>query len=472
MNITQAAHPIRMVLKGSLNMHGAFASAGTEVRSGDDATLLRDGGGKVLLSGTGLKGALRSLMERILDAASVESLFGKQDNASRIVIEDAALKAEGQKRHRVAINRKRGVAANGLLFDQEMTGPDTAFPARITVKSSPETLEADRKALAWIKALLEEGAVTPGGDSRRGAGHCRLGEAKFAEYNKCEEDGLAEWLAKRPPTKEEKLPDLELTGGSMRFLAVDLSLAFKDGVLVGGGDKKEESSDLVAYAMTDAKGNERLVLPGGGIRGILRQEVERLWRLRGAGNVCDPTEAGGWCSAARKRTGGRDDGADLCPVCALFGAVNWRAPLAISDFVQHKDGNRNDQLVDHVAINRFHGGAEESKKFDETPVFADGFEGRVVLENPTLKQLAVLAHLGLMAHDGELWFGHSTHRGIGRLTGVTVKRLGLLQAAPWTAGLPAPFDGNAALITRLGGEMDWKAWLAALEPAMQQLEEV
>ncbi len=470
MNIAEASAPIRLVLEGTLRMRGAFASAGTEIRAGDDATLLRDGGGKVLLSGTGLKGALRSLMERTGEA-SVESLFGKQDNASRIVIADAAFDTQGQKRHRVAINRKRGVAADGLLFDQEMTGPGAAFPVRVTVKSAQDTLEADRQALAWIKALLEWGAVTPGGDSRRGAGHCLLKHASVREYDKSAEEGLAGWLAGTDPNAETALAAPALPGGSLRFLAVDLSLAFADGVLVGGGDKKDATSDLVPYTMTDAEGNERLVLPGGGIRGVLRQAGERLWRLRGAANVCDPSEAGGWCSAERKRTGGKTDGTDLCPVCALFGAVNWRAPLAISDFVKRGGLPDNPCLVDHVAINRFHGGAEESKKFDETPVFTDGFAGRVMLENPTPKQLAVLAHLGLMARDGELWFGHSTHRGIGRLTGITVKRLSLLQASPWTAGVPAPFDEAAALISQSGAEIDWMKWLAALEPAMTTLEE-
>lgn len=476
MNDTKARLPIRLVLEGKLKMHGAYASVGTEVKESADATILKDGQGRVLLSGTGLKGQLRGLMVRIMGESQANSLFGVQDSVSRIVVFDSSVAVEEEARHRVAIDRKRGTAAKGLLFDQEVAGPGTAFPIRIVIHGDRDTIDSDRKAFAWIKTLLEWGAVTPGGDSRRGAGHCVLTDASVSEYDKTDKSQLISWLAGQRafPTNAVTFPAFFSDARRpLRIMAADLLLMFEDGVLVADKNRGEET-DIAAYQMRDAKGRDRFVLPGGGVRGVLRRHMEQTWRLLGAENVCDPTEAGGWCSEIRKKDGARNDGGDLCPVCRLFGAIGWRAPLAISDFVE-EGGRTCEQLIDHVAINRFTGGAEESKKFDESPVFRGKFRGRVLLENPDMTHLALLGHLGLMAHDGELWFGHSTHRGIGRITKLTVLRLRLLQSAPWDAKLPPPFDGAVPVIEQEGGRIQWSQWsqwMEKLEPVMGTLQEV
>lgn len=472
---TMASFPIRLVLEGNLRMLGAFASAGTEVKSDSDATILKDGEGRILLSGTGLKGQLRAVMSRVLGEKNVQELFGRQDSVSRLSVEDSSVRGNAAKRHRVSIRRDRGTAAAGLLFDQEVTGPGTRFPVRIVLRTNRDLLENDRLALSWIKTLLEFGAITPGGDSRRGLGHCVLEQGTCSEYDRAEEAQLSAWLAGVPTSSRSMLNASSLRpikGTAFRVMAVDLELEFEDGILVGGGEKSnvDGESDLLAYRMLAADGKERIVLPGGGLRGVLRQKVEQLWRLRNAKNVCDPTEEGGWCHASRRKDGAKDDGSDLCPVCQLFGAVGWRSPLSISDFVEVGD-RVHEQIIDHVAINRFTGGAEESKKFDEQPVFHGRFFGRILLENPRLQQLAVLAHLGLSAHDGELWFGHSTHRGIGRLTKVSVQKLSLLQSDSWDDGVPAPFSQPVALVNQEKGSFNWNDWLKTLQPVFEHIGE-
>ena len=460
---TTAPLPLRHIFTGQLVMSGGYTSAAADFQTEADTPILRDGQGRVLLAGTGLAGALRHRLSLLFPPSTIARVFGTADSASRLSIADApaAASTPTQVRNRVAIQRDRGAAAPGLLFDRETAGAGTAFTFRIVLEGDDATEKEDVQVLAWIKLLLETGAVTLGGDSRRGSGHLSLKDPALSKCNLSKTVELAGWLAGRMAASVNwPAADAPAAGEPLRLIRLDLSLEFRDGILPSGGrDTGKGESDIECARIKMSDGSERILLAGSGVRGVCRSRVEEILLAQGK-RVCDPTKEGGWCSDGRK-TLAAVDGKDLCPCCQLFGAIGWRSRLAFSDFIQCK-GYGGEMLVDHVALDRIHGGVHGSNKFDEKPVFEAVFEGMVTLENPSREDFEALAWLAQEASDGRLWFGHSTHRGLGQLTGVYVAGLTVLDTRPDPRITPPslqPEDGAIMKFTRTEGE--WESLEAA-----------
>jgi hypothetical protein len=88
------------------------------------------------------------------------------------------------------------------------------------------------------------------------------------------------------------------------------------------------------------------------------------------------------------------------------------------------------KLFDHVAIDRFTGGAADSKKFDMRPLLPTEdalFAGQMKLDHFEPWMLGLLGHLLKDLRLGDLRFGHGSRRGYGRVRGwVTTAELWVL----------------------------------------------
>jgi CRISPR/Cas system CSM-associated protein Csm3 (group 7 of RAMP superfamily) len=195
------------------------------------------------------------------------------------------------------------------------------------------------------------------------------------------------------------------------------------------------------------------VLPGSGLRGVLRAQAERIARTlatayaedaeayRVTCPACDPLAArrpgergipGESCDSLLRHEPGREDDvevgeADLCLACRLFGCPQMGSRLLIEDgmFVAQAqpegaaagiDGLRvAHKPQDFLAIDRFTGGARHGAKFDAEALWKPVFETRLRLDNPRPWELGWLLLVLRDVHEGRVSVGFGGAKGFGRL---------------------------------------------------------
>lgn len=115
---------------------------------------------------------------------------------------------------------------------------------------------------------------------------------------------------------------------------------------------------------------------------------------------------------------------ESCVVCRVFGNTVMRGRFTCTEGVLR--ATPQPKLFDHVAIDRFTGGAADAKKFDTRPLmpvaasaagggYAPVFRFQLHLERPQLWMLGLLGHLLKDLSEADMRLGHATRRGYGRV---------------------------------------------------------
>jgi CRISPR/Cas system CSM-associated protein Csm3 (group 7 of RAMP superfamily) len=212
-----------------------------------DSLLRRDTEGNILIPGTALAGALRSMLTRLAprlggdicvellppevrderDAqgcdCAVCRLFGDVEPgdqapeggeegvsaASRLLVFNALLIDDGRPqtlvRDGVGIDRTTGAAARatGAKFAIETLSANAVFELRIEVReprsATAEEIEEDLQLVAIALSDWQEGRARLGGDVARGLGAFELRDVRYAEYDLDDEDGLMSFLREPEP---------------------------------------------------------------------------------------------------------------------------------------------------------------------------------------------------------------------------------------------------------------------------------
>ncbi len=314
-----------------------------------------------------------------------------------------------QSRMQTAVDRTRGAAADRMLRRREHLPPGTQVHLYLAVENgSPEDVAHLRQLVAGWRPSL-------GGGRSTGLGRADVTSARMLVLDLDRQEDLTRWLAASGPTSFGAGPGWQtikvtaLTGLSPGVLALEVDLVAASDLAVGTGEYVEVSPGRKAAELSRAGG--RPLLPGSSWKGLLRSRCEFVLRSLEV-QVCDSTSVAGTCGT--------------CPTCLLFGwtgragdtgAVAARALLVVHDsLVQAPDGSSpEEQVRDHVAIDRFTGGARSGALYSEQVVLP-GAHLTLRVELPetvagwALPLLwAVLADL----HEGYLGVGHGTTRGLG-----------------------------------------------------------
>jgi len=185
--------------------------------------------------------------------------------------------------------------------------------------------------------------------------------------------------------------------------------------------------------------------PGTSIKGVLRSRAERIIRelsrvRRGAdtyghhAGACAITDAdvGSALQSCTHRfrdvdwNGYRGERFDAiyrasCLACRLFGNGALRGRLQVSEFhLSDYVAVARDRVADHVAIDRFTGGAADKRKFDDRPLRPGDesvLNGRLVLRSFEGWQLGLLWQVLKDLCSEDLRFGAKTASGYGRMKG-------------------------------------------------------
>ncbi|WP_296760111.1 RAMP superfamily CRISPR-associated protein [Roseiflexus sp.] len=461
-----------------------------------DDLLRRDARGRLLIPGTATAGALRSLATRLAPRFRGEQLcqaltgpmtnqacqclvcrlFGdvnpseenEEASAARVLVYDAVLAdVPGlQIRDGVGIDRVTGAAARRerIKFDYEVLPAGTIFKLRLEIDPRLPDEEKTLPLLASVLAEWEQGRGVVGGRVGRGLGAFDLTDVQWIERDLNQPnvlidflhngppwdatDGDRNWLYKRVEDARQRVTTnhRNLSTVARSWALAEFTLAatgpFLTHDLMQAGRSGFDHAPLLATYDRGAKP----VLPGSGLRGVLRSQAERIARTLATLKAWDDGHDSETrkekflttCPACNPLTTRTDDpvascnsfiktlpraerttleheGADdkLCLACRLFGSPWNGSRLRVEDapFVGEKVELK---ALDFLAIDRFTGGGRDTAKFDAVVLWKPKFRVRLFLENPEPWELGWLALMLRDLHDGLTTVGFGAAKGFGR----------------------------------------------------------
>ena len=408
-----------------------------------NALVQRDHHGFPMIQGSSLAGVLRHALED-KDTSRWRPLFGYQEEedglGSRIKVSSAYLLLEGNQpaeglsdrgqsyrskfeelplRQHVRISHK-GVAEVGGKFDNEVVYRGCRFVCELEMRGSGS--EAEKKCWQQLLQTLKSPLFRLGQGTRNGYGlltvdscRARCFDLRIAEdfdaylhYDPsfCAENGCLEEMT-------IKLID------KPKWWTYQLALQ-PDGFFhfgAGYGDEEVDlvpvSEEVVRYKAGQLQFEERLLMPAASIKGALRHRVCYHYNKLQGIKAEEVTEPDAYTGAANEA------------VRMLFGAEagsEWkeagRGRLLMDD--QHLPLPKKNKLFNHVAIDRFTGGALDGALFSEKVNRCDNLFITIHLERPeglpdkvkeALRQALLDVSRGLLPLGGMNTKGHGIFQG-------------------------------------------------------------
>ena len=374
-----------------------------------------------VLPGPSIAGSLRSTAMKVLsgDAAeATEELFGhvtlsvESDGktkktitaASAVEILGATLvnkKPETLKRHRTAINRETGAALNRMLRNEEIVEP-TSY--RIIVQAQGRASDKSSYVSQFDK-VLEEWQPQLGRGRSVGLGRGKVEKAMRISLNLASYEGLQWWLFEKqgffdsalenvPEKLDGKIERDSLSIKSNTETAhITVKFELKEPVHVGF--EKPESGEIPIYQQFGHP-----AIPATSWKGIFRHRVETIITLVDSYDLAN--------DVANVMFGSSDTGR---------GLLRFRDSYFVDTNDKKLDEGRL-QRREHVAIDRFSGGAKDSAKFTWQCV-PQGFLAELAIDFPDKEKYSecnnLIKHVVRDIHDGMIGIGAGISRGYGRL---------------------------------------------------------
>ncbi|MDR0652463.1 MAG: RAMP superfamily CRISPR-associated protein [Synergistaceae bacterium] len=428
-----------------------------------DIDLARDGQGRFYIPGSSLAGPMSTWVEMNLSDGEfiVEKLFGyrkknKGDTegyASCMAVGDAVIRDESaarERRHGISIRKDTGTAKDGFFYTRALLPRGTSF----NLEMEMDVTEPDGKtAVGALKLLLEameKGDIRFGSCKTRGFGAMSLRDIDIDYYDfsgQNASDNLDKWLNGENSDKRglETLGEFGDSGvsfcGNRHRYELTINWAPRSRIMVKSGKDGIETNML---PLVSASGEGVLpVIPGSSIKGALRSQACRIIKTM-FGDIEDGDERFGVVSCLFGDTT-RSGLAFINDVYLAADPVS-KAGWMGEDWAEM---NRVTLHEDHVAIDRFTGGASEEALYSARPtprtvsVTNDGgithselcwdpiritvdFSARKngscgVAEKERLPALALLFLLIKDLKNGLIPLGFGTNRGFGEIEINTVE---------------------------------------------------
>ena len=434
---------------GTLRFKTPMHIASAEISLETDSALLKTVSGQVYIPGTSIAGALRGrAQERFNEEGLINLVFGYQDEnktslKSRLFVEDAYAGLQMTSlRDGVAIDRRYSSAKEGAKYDLEITPEGLELP--LTIKLEIREGDNDKARMrALVFDLVEDfrkGRIKLGAGKSRGLGSCAF-DYTWRRLDFGNPGQVLAYLCKRDinqvpeisieakadvqDKRLQKEPDFKELDCSIEMESPGSPFLIKD----GGWD---DDFDAVFAKCMDENGNPRDYIPGSSIKGVIRAHAERILHTLGA-DACDIVDAEHGCSARvkealeefetenKKKSREKEDErvktiqTNSCPICRLFGNTHLAGRIWFDDaFFETLPVKKR---LDHVAIDRFTGGAMQGKLFNEQPVIRGRTTLHFSIKNATVFDKCLLAFLlrDLIAGFPPMHFGYGKTKGYGRL---------------------------------------------------------
>ncbi len=412
--------------------------------------------GTPVIPGTSLAGVMRSRLVQLVGAEAAAVLFGPDVDASELrasplVVDEAVASELGDVEAtnlplvaRTAIDRDRGSAAAGLLFETEYVPVDARFTMRMHL-IDPTT--ATTRLLSILLQSMESEPIAVGGSTRSGRGDLELTCLAVRDLDLTDAAKLRRYLLAGIEERDElgskidlKVEDhVSLLDAEPR-LRITCALRPVQPLLGGRVDRAGTDGDR----KTNVTRHQQLTASS--IRGALRSRAERIQRTM-------QPEVETWDAAIdRTRTGSDPAPGDL--VSRLFGSTASAGRIRFHDGV-HKAAT---QEFTSTAVDRWTGGVVQKQLFVNAA--AVGGEVSAVVEaaatDPACLGLLFLTLLDVA--DGDLPLGSSTRRGMGEMELLAID----FESRGSVAGLSDPSEGSIREWVGQGG------WTKDDEPVTRQ----
>lgn len=346
-----------------------------------DSGLWRRADGTVVIPGTSIAGAVRTAVEQVTAArcafqdgpmrhgrnvaackcptcrilGDVRPGQDPEAKASKLVFRDAiVIHATVRVVDGLGLDRSRRTGSERRKFDSDEIAPGATVKIEIRGTGLDDV---ERSLIAKALSLLGRGQIPLGGRTAQGYGRLEA-RAMTLRWRDCRQrehlvgalindgDSLAAW-----PECVDPIPGvLDAVVGSP---AITFSVApVLDGTFLVG-DPAEAFSSGFDLATRRVAGTAEL--PATSLRGALRSGAERILRTLRADAACDPNDPTKSCAGK--------PAAERCYACRLFGNEQWASWLRVAVTADNTSGH-GAMPFDHVAIDRFTGGASDGAKFD------------------------------------------------------------------------------------------------------------
>jgi CRISPR/Cas system CSM-associated protein Csm3 (group 7 of RAMP superfamily) len=405
--------------------------------------------------------------------------------ASRIYVEDACtpvpLVSLAEVREHVGISRTHGSAQGQLQYDNEVAPGGMSLGFEMSIE---DPVPDDLRLILAIITLWQSSGFQVGGKTTSGLGWARLNNITYFALDFKQKDLLREYLLpaeslddereKLPPQAKRERKQLEEyckreESGNINHsredhflpqqVVVDLALMPLEPLLIAS-DVPDPQAPIISDAdfvqTTRADGSRVYYLPGSSLKGILRTRAEKIIRTLdyffaaqneqvyrqhiSACAITHCTEVNNpllsacfgfpsWQRKAEKEGWDADRiYRDSCLACRMFGNSMMRGRLSVGEgkLISSQSALKR---MDQVAIDRFSGGAADAKKFDNRPMVpidrSPLFKLQIKLERVEPWMLGLLLLLMKDLQDGDIYVGHATHSGFGRIKG-KINRIDML----------------------------------------------
>lgn len=208
-------------------------------------------------------------------------------------------------------------------------------------------------------------------------------------------------------------------------MRLDFSIVPKGPLLIRSGRQGADPTRAqLECVRTTVDGQPSVYIPGSSLKGVMRSHAERL--LTSEGLAITPTFDRAAQKAFNQKTSGDEAHRGTCPLGRTFGNLHLKSRTAVTDLlpgghspVGSDDRRRQLELANAVeirngvAIDRLLGSAAGGALFDREAVVQGRFDGRIVLRNVQLYQLAMVLLVLRDLDEGFIQLGSSTSRGHG-----------------------------------------------------------
>lgn len=434
-----------------------------------------------------------------LDAA------GSKARASRLYVYNAKLldPALPMIRDGVGIDRVTGTAAReaAAKFDLEVLPAGTRFELRIELwePADDDHLADDEALLAAGICEWAAGRLFLGGNTSRGLGAFDLEDLNYAELDLDDASELMSYLRSDQPWESasgtqpteagqpaklydalkrirlikpdwDKCDALPVTTG---WVAWTLMIRAEGPVLVHDPNAAGLNGFDHAPLLSNLGDWQHPVLPGSGVRGVLRSHAERIartivtYQAKAKGGQQAVEHFREHCPACNPLASRRSDDVhgvvlescdsllrhvrkldenkevdpdDLCLACQCFGSTRNGSRFRVED--APLVGEPIYKMLDFLAVDRFTGGGAEHLKFDALALWQPTFELRIMLESPKDWELGWLALVLRDLAEGWLQVGFGAAKGFGQVKIVS----GTMTEATLVPGSP-PVDARSLFTT-------------------------
>jgi len=415
---------LRLRLRGWLQVRTPLHVGGITLDPAEALPVAVDGRDRPYVPGTSLAGALRAWMRGVdTRSEALGDLWGfvpdgqsDAGQASRVVVHDSlittstALATDGTpvdlidpltlpSREGVGIDRLTGAAAPEILYSRTIIPVGSYLRLELDVESTTGQIERDRARLSELRAALAAGQIPLGASTSGGLGVVRLVGETISEQDLTTAQGLLAVL--RGEVSDIDLTDTGDAGLPARreSLLVEISWRPLAPVMVRASGEGPVIGTLPLSSKCE-EGAYVLNLPGRSIKGVLRSHAEFIERT--ARGVCAPGRPYEDTSARAHSDNFRAQLDQLPAIKALFGTASrrsadddfaWghgaltahecvtttRIPADLWEILTDglKDGDQaslpsdeRERLAaagmdqaDHVAIDRWTGGAADERLF-------------------------------------------------------------------------------------------------------------